>query len=123
VDTDTLTRAYTLGQERHPAAPAAHHAAFANSVAEAVTGWSGGYGGPSMREHWASRLLGRAGTPGTIPFDLAVSTVEEACYGPITLEIARMLTFEACFDDADGEQEEAERLLHEAGEDLDDEDF
>ncbi len=121
-NTDILTRAYALGRERHPTAPAAHHAAFANSVAYAVEGWSGGYGGPSLREHWAARLLAQAGRPGSIPFDLAVTTVEAACYGPLTIEIARMLSVEQCFDDHDGEQEEAQRLLSEAGED-DEDDF
>ena len=108
---DILTRAMALGREKHPDAPAAHHAAFANSVAYAVTGWSGGYGGPSMREHWAGRLAHQAGTPGAISFEKAVEVCEEVCYGPLTVEIARMLPDEHCFDDAPGEREEAFRLL------------
>lgn len=108
-----LDRARRLGEERHPGAPAAHHAAFANSVAYAVTGWSGGYGGPSMREHWCSRLVApHRGLEG-LTFDRAVEICEQACYGPLTRDIARMLAEEEgrCFDDAPGEQEEAERLL------------
>ena len=52
-----LERAFEYGKSQHPDAPAEHHAAFANSVAYAMTGASGGYGGPSMREHLASRLV------------------------------------------------------------------
>ena len=108
---DALTQAMTLGRAKHPDAPAAHHAAFANSVAYAVTGWSGGYGGPSMREHWSSQLIHQAATPGAVGFDDAVKVCEDACYGPLTTEIASMLPDEHCFDDAPGEREEALRLL------------
>lgn len=108
---DILAQALSLGKEQHPGAPPAHHAAFANAVAYAVTGWSGGYGGPRMREHWASRLLHSEGEPGKFSFDDAVCIVEEACFGPITMEIARMLELEHCFDDAPGEKEEAFALL------------
>src|SRR5690606_26976322 len=41
-------------EREHPEASAQHRAAFANSVAYLVTGWSGGYGGPSVREHAVS---------------------------------------------------------------------
>lgn len=109
--TETLERAMALGREKYPKAPAQHHAAFANSVAYMVTGWSGGYGGPSMREHWTSRLAHKAGTPGDISFEKAVEICEEACYGPITMEIAQMLDWEHCFDDAPGEQEAARQML------------
>jgi hypothetical protein len=106
-----LNRALALGQTRHPEVPQAHHAAFANSVTYAVTGASGGFGGPSMREHWASRLAHRAGRPGELSFDRAVEIVEQACYGPLTIDIARMLDEEHCFDDAPGERELARQLL------------
>jgi len=107
-----LRRARQLGEERHPAAPAEHHAAFANAVAYAVTGCSGGgFGGPSMREHWCSRLVLAEVIPGEADFQHAISICERACYGPLTIEIARMLVLEHCFDDAPGEQEEALRLL------------
>ncbi len=108
-----LSRALKLGEEKYKDAPAAHHAAFANSVAYALTGMSGGYGGPSMREHWAGRLAHQAGTPGQIDFEQAVSICEKACYGPLMAEIAQMLLDEHCFDDAPGELEEALRLLQE----------
>lgn len=88
-----------------------HHAAFANTVATLVTGWSGGYGGPSMREHWAARVAESKGADGSFTFDDAVAAVDESCYGQLTIDHARMLEDEHCFDDAPGETEAAERLL------------
>lgn len=55
---DVLQRARLLAEERRPDASAQKHAAFANSVAEMVTGVSGGYGGPSVREHVVGRMYG-----------------------------------------------------------------
>lgn len=106
---EVLDRAMKLGKEKHPSAPQHHHAAFANSVATLVTGWSGGFGGPSMREHWAARVA--TGEPGSYNFDDAVTAVEEACYGALTIDHAQMLEDEHCFDDAPGEVEQAERML------------
>jgi len=112
MDYDTvLNRAYELGKKRHPKAPEQHHAAFANSVAYAVTGSSGGFGGPSMREHWATRLASTARKRGEIDFDAAVELVEVACYGPLTVDIALALSREHCFDDAPGERELARQFL------------
>ncbi len=108
---EVLERAMKLGKEKHPEAPQHHHAAFANTVATLVTGWSGGYGGPSMREHWAARVAEAKGTDGSFSFDDAVTTVDEACYGALTIDHARMLEEEHCFDDAPGETEAAQRLL------------
>ena len=53
-----LERALVLARERYPEADPARHAAFANSVAYAVHGLSGGYGGPSTREHVACGWMG-----------------------------------------------------------------
>ena len=107
---EVLDRAMKLGKERHPEAPQHHHAAFANTVATLITGWSGGYGGPSMREHWASRVAYSKGAS-EFNFEAAVEAVDEACYGSLTVDHARMLEEEHCFDDAPGETEAAERLL------------
>jgi hypothetical protein len=108
---EVLERAMKLGKEKHPEAPQHHHAAFANTVATLVTGWSGGYGGPSMREHWAGRVAESKGSDGSFSFEDAVTAVEEACYGSLTIDHARMMEDEHCFDDAPGEIEEAQRLL------------
>lgn len=105
--TNILEKAFNLGKERHPNAPAEHHGAFANSVAYLVTGFSGGYGGPSMREHYACRQ----GIGGQCSFDGAVTIVEPICYRPLTLEIAKMAVEEHCYDDAPGEFQEAIRFL------------
>lgn len=107
----TLERARALGEERHPDAPAEHHGAFANSVACLVTEWSGGYGGLSMREHYACRQ----GVEGECSFEEAVAIAKPICYGPLTLQIAMMAIEEHCFDDAPGEFREAIRLLGNLG--------
>ena len=117
---DILRRAFMLGQERHSRAPPEHHAAFANAVSFAVTGWTGGYKGPSMREHRARDIILQAGLPGMIRFDEAVLLVEEACYGPLTREIALLLCQEHCRGDALGDLEEAIRIQIEIGEDTED---
>lgn len=108
---DILDRAMALGREKHPNAPDTHHEAFANSVAYAVTGWHGWYDGPSMREHYCSRLANNARMPSAISFDSSVAIFDEACYGPLTVEIAKMLVEENCSNDDPDEYEEALLLL------------
>ena len=103
-----LERALALGKERHPELSPQHHAAFANSVATILTSTSGGYGGPSLREHYATRQAADT-------FEKAVAVAEPICYGPMTLDIARMLG-EDHFDDPQGDVEEAWRLVTSAGE-------
>lgn len=106
-----LEKAWCLGKERHPDAPSQHHAAFANSVAYAVTRMSGGYGGPSMREHWASRIVASSFGSQPCSFEQAVELLEENSYGPLTTEHAMMLDVEYCFDDAPGDQEAARKMF------------
>lgn len=106
-----LKRAMKHGKERHPEAHPAHHAAFANSVAYLVTGFGGGYGGPSMREHLASRIGESTGLVLDCTFEQATQALDVCCYGPLTYEHACMLYEANCFDDAPGEMEEAKQLL------------
>ena len=80
-----------------------------------MSGMSGGYGGPSMREHWAGRVAHSKGIVPNCSFEQAVEAVEEVCYGPLTYEIALMLEMEYCFSDAPEEQEQARQLLAERG--------
>lgn len=109
----TLDQAMVRGREKHPEAPTQHHAAFANSVAYLVSGMSGGFGGPSMREHLASRIAMQGNGSGNYSFETACAAVEVCCFGPITKEHANMLACgENCFNDADGEIEEAKQLLN-----------
>jgi hypothetical protein len=57
-----LEQAMQWAKENHPAASIQHKAAFANSVAYLATGASGGFGGPSLREHLCSwKLAGASG--------------------------------------------------------------
>ncbi len=103
-------RATELGMERHPDAPPRHHEVFADAVTYAVTALSG-QSLPTMRKHEAVRLLHRAGIPGAFSFYEAVLLCEQVCYGPLTLDIARMLQSEHCFHEVLGEITEALRLL------------
>lgn len=106
-----LKKAQELGKKRHPDAPVEHHAAFANSVAYAVTQMSGGYGGPSMREHLASRVIASSYGSRPCSFEQATNLLDECCYGPLTMQHALMLDLEYCFDDAPGEYETAMEML------------
>ena len=78
-----------------------------------MTGASGGYGGPSIREHLASRLtIGKFGSGvGRCTFEQATELLDECCYRQLTLQYALMLRDEHCFDDAPGEVEIAHGLL------------
>lgn len=108
---EVLSQAMELGKKKHPNSLQHHHASFANSVAYLVTGMSGGYGGPSMREHQASRIGHAQGQVGAFDFDDAANSVENCCYGPLTMEHAEMLEVEYCFDDAPGEQDQSQQML------------
>ena len=57
-----LSKALAWAKRNYSQASAAHRAAFANSVSYLVTGFSGGYGGPSLREHLLSWSLGEVGS-------------------------------------------------------------
>ena len=97
-----------------------HRCAFANSVAYLVTGASGGFGGPSMREHLVSWSLGTVGstkamgqtitaiTPGDLPmpgqwtFEDAIAHAAPLCFEPAASYRNRLLQIqerENCFDD------------------------
>ncbi|OQA03212.1 MAG: hypothetical protein BWY68_00802 [bacterium ADurb.Bin400] len=95
---EVLQRARRLAEERHPQASTQTHVAFANSVASLVTGSSGGYGGPSVREHAASQMHGGR----NYTFEEAVELLldpQGVIFGPIA-EIHRICwTDEHCFDD------------------------
>lgn len=101
---EILEQALQEAQARWPDASSQRHAAFANSVAYLVTGWSGGYGGPSVREHAACRMYAGQG-----PLDEGFWPEEEATrllldpsgpiFGPfIELHLACWRE-EHCFDD------------------------
>ncbi|MGH3857231.1 MAG: hypothetical protein ACRDR6_27860, partial [Pseudonocardiaceae bacterium] len=108
---EVLNQARGLGEQRHPAAGLEQHAAYANSVAYGVTGMSGGFGGPSMREHQCSRVISNQGGAGTLTFDSAAELLDSLCYGPMTTDIARMRTEECCFDDSEADLKAAAALL------------
>lgn len=118
---EILEQAHAWGQEKHPEASAHRHAAFANSVLYLVTGASGGYGGPSVREHLVSWALagdgshtsvetnwgplvmqipdGRIPRAGSWDFDRACAFAEPIVYGPLPAIAAKVYRMEHCFDD------------------------
>ena len=97
---EILKKAYELGKASHPDAPNQHHTAFANSVACFVTGASGGYGGPSVREH-ASERMGSCERPmGDWTFEDAAKFCDTPCYGELTELHHALFRQESCFDDS-----------------------
>ena len=106
---EVLEKARKIVEERKPEAPAQKKAAFANSVAYLVTGWSGGYGGPSVREHAVPRYY-----PGRYSFEEAVELLlrdDGPIFGPLT-EIHRYCwENEHCFDDDPDDVKELEKMV------------
>ncbi|UFP97266.1 hypothetical protein [Gloeobacter morelensis] len=101
-----LAQALAWAQEHHPEAGTYRQAAFGNAVQSLVTGVSGGYGGPSVREHAVTLALAgdgftaqadtdrgvmnflvqdrRVPLPGTWDFERACQFAESICFGAIT---------------------------------------
>lgn len=79
---ELLEGARQIVEERKPNASSHKKAAFANTAAEVVTGVSGGYGGPSVRQHVAVHMLGGRG----MSFDDAVEELlkdDGLIFGPL----------------------------------------
>ncbi len=84
-------------------------AAFANSIAYLLTGASGGYGGPSMREHACSAYRSRVKNKEMSETDM-IDLCLSLCFGPMTKEIAIFYN-DHHFDDPEGDLEAAQRIL------------
>lgn len=117
-----LSWARVYGEGEYATASPQKHAAFANSVAYLVTGYSGGYGGPSIREHavsWAlsgpngqqvpvetnlGTLVGQI-PDGSLPqageweFEAACQFAAPIVFGLLTDLHRRVYESEHCFDD------------------------
>lgn len=100
---EILKKAFEFGKEYYPNAPNQHHCAFANSVACFVTGVSGGYGGPSVREHAAERMGSQVKRMGDWNFETAIAFCTEPCYGALTELHHALFREESCFDDSEGD--------------------
>lgn len=122
---EILEKAMQWAESNRPNESIQHKAAFANSVAYLVTGASGGYGGPSLREHLVSWLLaGKAGKneavniggtamtlqcpdgslprAGTWTFEKAVFHCNRLCFDPAVQyknTLVQIQEREYCFDD------------------------
>lgn len=101
-----LAQALSWAKAKHQAAPPEHQAAFANSVAYALTGLAGGYGGPCAREHVASSL-GRDSS--VREFEPMCHLLEDSSFGPITEAHRAAYASEYCFDDS---MDDIEAILH-----------
>ena len=113
-----LSKALAWARENYAQASTQHQAAFANSVSYLVTGFSGGYGGPSLREHLVSWSLGEVGSvsvgrvamttvrptkplPGEWQFEEAVAFAAPLCFRPAEAFGEKLLQIwerEYCFD-------------------------
>jgi len=112
-----LENALKLGKNKYPEAHRARHASFANSVTYLVTGASGGYGGPSMREHAVSWALsgdgyqeaggglvlqfpdGRIKMAGEWEYEEACAFAEPICYGILPKICKKIYELQYCCDD------------------------
>lgn len=123
-----LEQAMNWGKEKYPNASENHHAAFANSVQYLVDGVSGGYGGPSIREHAVSWSLagdgsnismqtnlgaltvqfpdGRLPMAGEWEFEKACEFAAPICFGQLPAIATRIYQEEYCFDDDPADIEE-----------------
>jgi len=118
-----LEKALAWAKRNYSQASPAHQAAFANSVSYLVTGFSGGYGGPSLREHLVSWSLGEVGSvslggvamttvrptkplPGEWQFEEAVAFAAPLCFEPAEAFGEKLLQIwerEYCFDNDPGD--------------------
>jgi len=78
---DILDNALNYAKQHYPQAAPQQWAAFANSVYYLMTGWSGGYGGPSLREHIINHLYS-VSSGNYLTWDNAVSKCADICFAP-----------------------------------------
>lgn len=96
-----LEDALAYGRTHAPSGGKYHMSAFANSVAYLCTGMSGGYGGPSVREHTVSYSLEGKLPSGEWEFKSACLHCFPLCFGGLNqqhLNVWKELK-ELCFDD------------------------
>jgi hypothetical protein len=98
---EILQNLLEYGQKKYSDVHHSRHAAFANSCAYLVTGMSGGYGGPSVREHCVTWLAiaAKEKMAGQWPVDKAIAFAEPICYGELPLIANQVCENESCFDD------------------------
>lgn len=121
MELEVLKKAMEWAKENKPKASHYHQYAFTNSVNYLVTGWSGGYGGPTIREHLCSHALvgdgeniltrtdlgiitvshpdGRLPRAGEWDFDRAVQFCAPICFGGLSRYALKIVCMEHCFDD------------------------
>lgn len=93
-----LDKAKAYIDKQKPEASNFHRAAFANVVAYLATGISGGFGGPSVREH-AAVWVYRAKTMTLSEIVIVLEHAQGVIFGPITKLHAQIYEDEYCFND------------------------
>ena len=96
---EVLERALNHARDKFKGFHPFRHAAFANGVAYLVTGWSGGYGGPSVREHAVSYAGHDAGIVGAYDVEEAMKIAEPVVFGPLGDAHRLAWRQEYCFQD------------------------
>lgn len=98
LDSTTIAaQALRWADANYPEASVQHRTAFANGVAVLVTGESGGYGGPSIREHAIT-----AHKNDQILWDelAAIALAAPIAFGPLDIELAQLIAAtKQCRDD------------------------
>lgn len=95
-----LETAMRIAQAEQPEAGVYRQAAFANSVAYLCTGWSGGYGGPSIREHTTCKVgVSRYRNAGEWSFEDACRFTARWCFGRMNFQHRVCVDGEHCFGD------------------------
>lgn len=95
-----LSYARMFAEGRYSDASIQKVAAFSGAVVYLMTGASGGYGGPSIREHAVSYAALESGRPGgDYSFDEACQFAGPIVFGPLTELHQRVHKNEYCFDD------------------------
>lgn len=114
-----LKEALEWAKHNRPNSSLQNKAAFANSVSYFITGFSGGFGGPSIREHLCSWSLGTVTSvsiegetmmaivpsdlpmPGNWELNDAIVHCDQICFGPIDQyrnQMIQIMEREPCFD-------------------------
>jgi len=126
-----LEEALVWAKKNKPKSSVYHQAALANSVGYLVSRWSGGYGGPSIREHLCSHALvgdgenilaesnlgtitlscpdGRLPRAGEWEFDAAVQFCKPICFETLSRYALKIVRMEHCFDDDPRDLEQIEK--------------
>ncbi len=106
-----VERAFREAQKKMPNHSMAKHAALANALASVLTGISGGYGGPSVREYVAEQVLReKVDVDSPLAYKSAMQILLDPkgpIYGPVTQQ---HLVYWCEYDNFDNDPDDIEAL-------------